>query len=44
MGAEVENASDDYVLLALQGPKSAELLSELTDVNVQKYLLCFRTW
>ena len=36
MGAELENASDDYVLLALQGPKSAELLSELTDTDVQK--------
>lgn len=36
MGAEVENASDDYVLLALQGPKSAELLSDLTDVDVEK--------
>ena len=36
MGAELENASDDYVLLALQGPKSADLLSELTDTAVQQ--------
>ena len=36
MGAELENASDDYVLLALQGPKSAELLSKLTDTDVQQ--------
>ena len=36
MGAELENASDDYVLLALQGPKSVELLSELTNTDVQQ--------
>ena len=36
MGAELENASDDYVLLALQGPKSADLLSELTDTAIQQ--------
>tara|TARA_B100000963_G_scaffold360691_1_gene392587 strand:- start:194 stop:1291 length:1098 start_codon:yes stop_codon:yes gene_type:complete len=36
MGAEIENVSNDYVLLALQGPKSAELLSELTDTDIQR--------
>ncbi len=32
MNAEVHNASGDYELLAVQGPKAAELLQPLTDV------------
>lgn len=34
MNAEVENRSDDYALLALQGPKSAEILQKLTETDV----------
>ncbi|MEM0939945.1 MAG: glycine cleavage system aminomethyltransferase GcvT [Bacteroidota bacterium] len=32
--AEMENISDDIVLLAVQGPKSVETLQKLTDVNL----------
>ena len=31
---ELTNASDDYALLALQGPRSAEILQPLTDVDL----------
>lgn len=33
-GAQLTNASDDYTLLAVQGPRSLETLSKLTDVNL----------
>jgi aminomethyltransferase len=33
-GATIDDRSDDYCLLALQGPKSAEILSKLTSVDV----------
>lgn len=33
-GAEIENRSDDYALLAVQGPKAAEALRELTDIDL----------
>ena len=38
-GVEMENKSDDYSLLAIQGPKAIEALQSLTDVNLaeQKY-------
>jgi len=32
---EMENASDDYTLLAVQGPKAAEALQSLTDVDLK---------
>ena len=34
MGAGLENRSDSYSLLALQGPKSPEILQKLTDTDV----------
>lgn len=34
MGAELVNRSDDYALLAVQGPKAAEALQKLTDINL----------
>ena len=33
-GCKIDNQSDNYSLLAVQGPKSIELLQELTDVNL----------
>lgn len=36
MGAELVNRSDDYALLAVQGPKAAEALQKLTDVNLEE--------
>ncbi|MFM7565847.1 MAG: glycine cleavage system aminomethyltransferase GcvT, partial [Flavobacteriales bacterium] len=33
-GVEMENASDDYALLAIQGPKAAEAMQSLTEVNL----------
>jgi aminomethyltransferase len=33
-GVEMEDASDDYSLLAVQGPKTVEALQSLTDVNL----------
>ncbi|MCC5942867.1 MAG: glycine cleavage system aminomethyltransferase GcvT [Balneolaceae bacterium] len=33
MGATFENRSDDYALIALQGPKSVEILQKLTEVD-----------
>lgn len=33
-GAEIENRSDDFALLALQGPKSIEILQKLTETDV----------
>lgn len=34
MGAEMKNLSDDYSLLAIQGPKAAEAMQSLTSVNL----------
>lgn len=34
MGAELENASDKTALLAIQGPKTAETLQKLTDIDL----------
>ena len=31
---ELTNASDDYALLALQGPRSADILQPLTDIDL----------
>lgn len=33
-GVEVENVSDRYALLALQGPRAVEILQELTDTDL----------
>ena len=33
-GCRIDNQSDNYSLLAIQGPKSISLLQELTDVNL----------
>jgi len=35
-GAEMKNLSDDYSLLAIQGPKSIEAMQSLTDVNLSE--------
>jgi aminomethyltransferase len=35
-GAELTNVSDDYALLAVQGPKAAETLQSLTSVNLSE--------
>jgi len=35
LGVEMENLSDDYSLLAIQGPKAAEAMQSLTDVNLK---------
>tara|TARA_B100001741_G_scaffold310567_1_gene310070 strand:+ start:7952 stop:9028 length:1077 start_codon:yes stop_codon:yes gene_type:complete len=35
-GCTIENKSDSYSLLALQGPKSIELLQKLTDINLSE--------
>ncbi|MCO5258975.1 MAG: glycine cleavage system aminomethyltransferase GcvT [Crocinitomicaceae bacterium] len=34
IGAEMKNLSDDYSLLAIQGPKAAEAMQSLTSVNL----------
>lgn len=34
IGAEMRNLSDDYSLLAIQGPKAAEAMQSLTEVNL----------
>jgi aminomethyltransferase len=34
MGVEMENLSDQYSLLAIQGPKAAEAMQSLTDVDL----------
>jgi aminomethyltransferase len=36
LGVEMENLSDDYSLLAIQGPKAAEAMQSLTDVNLSE--------
>ncbi len=35
-GAEIEDRSDDFTLLAIQGPKSLELVQELTETNLSE--------
>lgn len=35
LGVEMENLSDAYSLLAIQGPKAAEAMQSLTDVNLR---------
>jgi aminomethyltransferase len=35
MGAKLENRSDQYALLAIQGPESVSVLKELTDTDVE---------
>lgn len=35
MGAELENASDDWSLLAIQGPKAAEAMQSLTKTDLK---------
>lgn len=35
-GVDMENISDDIVLLAVQGPKAVETLQKLTDVNLSE--------
>lgn len=35
MGAELENASDDWSLLAIQGPKAAEAMQSLTQTDLK---------
>lgn len=35
-GVDMENVSDDIVLLAVQGPKAVEALQKLTDVNLSE--------
>ena len=34
LNVDIENASSNYVILAIQGPKSKETLQKLTDVNL----------
>jgi aminomethyltransferase len=36
LGVEMHNVSDDYSLLAIQGPKAAESMQSLTDVNLSE--------
>ncbi|NQY06365.1 MAG: glycine cleavage system aminomethyltransferase GcvT [Flavobacteriaceae bacterium] len=47
LGVEMENRSDDYSLLAVQGPKAAEALQSLTSVdliNMKYYTFDFGTF
>ncbi|MFT3796365.1 glycine cleavage system aminomethyltransferase GcvT [Flavobacterium sp.] len=36
LGVEMKNASDDYSLLAIQGPKAVEAMQALTDINLSE--------
>lgn len=36
MGVEMRNLSDDYALLAIQGPKSIEVMQSLTSINLSE--------
>lgn len=36
LGVEMQNLSDDYSLLAIQGPKAAEAMQSLTDINLSE--------
>jgi aminomethyltransferase len=42
--AEVENKSDDYTQLALQGPRALEILKPLIDVNLEEMNLFGSSW
>lgn len=47
LGVEMENLSDEYSLLAIQGPKAAEAMQSLTDVNLKEmvyYTFTFGTF
>ena len=37
----IDNQSDNYSLLAIQGPKSIDLLQEITNINLSeiKYII-----
>lgn len=35
LGVEMNNLSDDYSLLAIQGPKAADAMQQLTDINLK---------
>ena len=37
VGAELKNVSDEYALLALQGPKAIDLLQNLTNGSLDDY-------
>lgn len=44
-GADLENASNRYAQLAVQGPKATEMLQKLTDANLAEIpYYCFREW
>jgi aminomethyltransferase len=36
LGVEMENVSDNYSLLAIQGPKAAEAMQSLTEINLSE--------
>jgi len=36
LGVEMENVSENYSLLAIQGPKAAEAMQSLTDINLSE--------
>ena len=36
LGVDMKNASDDYSLLAIQGPKAVEAMQSLTDINLSE--------
>jgi len=38
LGVEMENLSDEYSLLAIQGPKAAEAMQSLTEVNLTEMI------
>lgn len=41
---EVENKSDDYTQLALQGPRALEILKPLTDINLEEMKPFWSSW
>ncbi len=41
---EVENKSDDYTQIALQGPRALEILKPLIDVNIEEMNLFGSSW
>ena len=44
-GVQLENASDQYGQLAVQGPKATEMLQKLTDAELSAIpYYCFREW
>ena len=38
IGASLRNVSDDYSLLAIQGPKAVEAMQSLTSIDLAKFL------